>query len=372
MALTETDASSLAPARPVARPGVAAQAEGEQACFLPDFCSARLVFLVVLIAELLALVLALASSAYSRDFWGDLALSSLFIQWAALGTAAVLCTTRRWVNSLSTLRAALSAFALTLLVTAVCSLVTVAAQQSGLLPLPVSMDWRHEFVLRNLAVCAIVAAIAFRYFYVQYQWKQNVEAEARSRIQALQARIRPHFLFNSMNTIANLTRSHPEQAEAAVEDLADLFRATLDQRERIPLGEELDIARRYLSIEALRLGDRLTLDWTIEDSLPMSVEIPALTLQPLIENAVYHGVEPLTEGGRITVRGWCQGRDVLFSVANPLPPSRLGRRRPGNRMAQDNVRQRLQLAYGERASMEIAEYGESYVVTVRIPREEEQ
>lgn len=345
---------------------------GDRACFLPDFCNARLVLLVVLVAELLALVLALASSAYSRDLWGDLALSSLFIQWVALGTAATLCVARRWLNSRSTLTAALSAFGITMAITGLCSMVTVAGVQSGLLPLPVGAGWPYEFLLRNLAVCAIVAAIAFRYFYVQHQWKQNVEAEARSRIQALQARIRPHFLFNSMNTIANLTRSHPEQAEEAVEDLADLFRATLDQRERIPLREELEIAQRYLSIESLRLGSRLTLDWNIADTLPMTVEIPALTLQPLVENAVYHGIEPLTEGGRITVKGWCEGDDVVFRVSNPLPRFAPGRRRPGNRMAQDNVRQRLELAYGERASMRISEDGESYDVTVRIPREERQ
>ena len=151
--------------------------------------------------------------------------------------------------------------------------------------------------LQNLAVCAIATGLALRYFYVTHQWQANVEAEAQSRVRALQARIRPHFLFNSMNTIASLTRSNPKVAEQAIADLSDLFRASLrEHRERIPLAHEIEIARAYERVERLRLGERLQVDWQV-DGLPMDAKVPALILQPLLENAVYHGIEPLDQGG---------------------------------------------------------------------------
>ena len=114
----------------------------------------------------------------------------------------------------------------------------------------------------------VVTALALRYFYVTHEWRHNVELQAKARVHALQARIRPHFLFNSMNTIAALTRSNPARAEEAVQDLADLFRANLNEkRNQIPLAEEIDVARTYQRMEQLRLGDRLRVDWKI-DSLP--------------------------------------------------------------------------------------------------------
>jgi two-component system, LytTR family, sensor histidine kinase AlgZ len=142
-----------------------------------------------------------------------------------------------------------------------------------------------------------------RYFWVAAQWRRNVEAEARSRIRALQARIRPHFLFNSMNTIAALTRSDPARAEEAVEDLADLFRASLsDATSTVTLKEELELSRIYQRIEQHRLGDRLAVEWRIK-ALPLRARIPALSVQPLLENAIYHGIEQLAGGGTVVVEG---------------------------------------------------------------------
>jgi len=338
--------------------------------YLPDFCRAQSVLAVILIAALVALLFALAADGISAGFWTRLARISLFLLWVALGTAAVWCAARGLLSRLDVLSGSALALALTLGVTA---LVTEAAwwfedytrrSLGAGAPLPASVHL--QFMLRNLAVCAIAAGLALRYFYVAHQWQANVEAEAQSRVRALQARIRPHFLFNSMNTIASLTRSDPRLAEQAIADLSDLFRASLrEQRERIPLAHEIEIARAYERVERLRLGHRLAVDWQV-DGLPMDAPVPALILQPLLENAVYHGIEPLEKGGTIRVAGKRDGRHVVLTIDNPVAP-RLVARRAGHRIGLDNVRQRLELMFHGEAEVEVIEAPERFVVTLRFP-----
>jgi two-component system sensor histidine kinase AlgZ len=346
-----------------------AAAPAHEAQFPPDFCTARAVFLVVMAGELLALVLALAGTAQLEQFWTALAFNSLFVQWVALGTAATLCLARPQLRDYAPHVSALICYGASLLITLVCSLVTSAVvEPAGLGWAADNPYWALEFAARNLAIAAIVGSVVFRYLYVQHQWRTQVEAEARSRIQALQARIRPHFLFNSMNTIANLTRTRPDLAETAVEDLADLFRATLAERERISVAQELEVVRRSLSIESLRLGPRLKVCWALADNLPEELAIPALILQPLVENAIYHGIEPRTEGGEVRIAVGIEDGALQFLVGNPLPEGTAASR-PGNRMAQDNVRQRLDLAYGARAEMRVQRDAERYEIVLRIPLE---
>jgi two-component system sensor histidine kinase AlgZ len=221
-------------------------------------------------------------------------------------------------------------------------------------------------MLRSLGVGFIVSALALRYFYVSAEWKRSIEMEALARIRALQARIRPHFLFNSMNTIASLTRSDPRAAEQAIADLSDLFRASLrEHRERIPLAHEIEIARAYERVERLRLGDRLQVDWQV-DGLPMDATVPALILQPLLENAVYHGIEPLDKGGVIRVSGRQDGKSAVLTIDNPVAPRVVGRR-SGHRIGLDNVRQRLELMFHGEAEVEVIEAPERFVVTLRFP-----
>ncbi len=185
-------------------------------------------------------------------------------------------------------------------------------------------------------------------------------------MRALQARIRPHFLFNSMNTIASLTRTDPARAEEAVTDLADLFRVSLREvRDRIPLAEEIEIARTYERIERLRLGDRLRVDWQLE-ALPGDAPIPALVLQPLLENAVYHGIEPLAEGGDIVIRGRLEGRYVALSVENPRAPGG-GRRSGGSGIGLENVRQRLALMFPGEGTLTQSDADGHFVVELRFP-----
>jgi two-component system sensor histidine kinase AlgZ len=171
-----------------------------------------------------------------------------------------------------------------------------------------------------------------------------------------------------MNTIAALTRSDPQRAEEAVEDLADLFRATLrDSHSPLRLKEELELSRIYQRIESLRLGERLQVRWDVGE-LPMRAFVPGLTVQPLLENAIYHGIEPLEHGGTVTVTGRVIGTVIELIVSNPVAPRRAGgEERAGNRLALDNIRQRIELAYGARGSLTIDQQPDRYSVTVRFP-----
>jgi two-component system sensor histidine kinase AlgZ len=335
-----------------------------------------MVLAVVLVAELTAILLVLGRRAAGEMFWLDLGQTSLFLLWVALGSAALLCMIRPHLVRLRAGSAVMLAFLVT---TGVTTLVAESAYwlgrfwllrtgvSSGLFPAT-----HAEFVLRTAGVAAIVSGLLLRYFWVTHQWRRNVEKEAESRVQALQARIRPHFLFNSLNTIASLTRSDPRRAEEAVEDLADLFRATLhDARSRISLKEELELARIYQRIEQLRLGDRLRVRWDIE-ALPLRTKVPSLIVQPLLENAIYHGIEPSPDGGEIRVQGRRDGGTVQIRIINPLTRAGPATRRGGNRIALDNVRERLELAYPGRASVAVEELPEQFRVTLSFPEGESQ
>lgn len=340
--------------------------------YLPDFCSGRMALGIVLLSELVAIVLTIARHHYVQNFWVDLAELSMLLLWIGLGCTFVLCYTRPKLAGLSV---TLSSVACLLIMLAVTALVSEAVFQLGryynartLGGLVDVFPTQHAgFLLRNLAIALIVGALALRYYYVSHQWRRNTQMEARARIQALQARIRPHFLFNSMNTIAELTRSSPEQAEQAVEDLADLFRASLsDSSQRIDLKAELEMARIYQRIEALRLGDRLRVKWNIED-LPLRAQIPALVLQPLLENAIYHGIENLPEGGTITITGEYDADMLHITIDNPVPKQQNSRRRSGNQIALTNIRERFELAYGGRATVAIEQDEQRHRVRLSFP-----
>ena len=340
--------------------------------FLPDFCNVRMVFAVVVISELLAIILALAPLETRRSRWDDLSIISLFIQWVGLSSAGVLCLARPWLARQKEHWGATLSYLLLLLTTLVITALAIGIGNYLYSPewgiaLPHNKEWQQELLLRNLGISAIVNAIVLRYFYIQHQWKQNVRAEAQARLQALQARIRPHFLFNSLNTIASLTQIDPDQAEAAVENLADLFRNNLaDASHRITLAEELDLTRRYLDIEKLRLGDRLKLRWCV-DELPQDAYLPRLILQPLLENAIYHGIEPISSGGTIGIDGHLYDNDIYITISNPLPKTENTAQREGNRIAQDNVRQRLAAIYGDAGRMTVQEGETDYLITLVFP-----
>jgi two-component system sensor histidine kinase AlgZ len=335
--------------------------------FLPSFCEVRMVFAVVVIAELLAFMLTLVSPGVIEDPWGNLGLISLFMQWIALSSAALLCIGRPLLSRLGNAAAAIVSYLLVLLVTALVSELAFWLMQRSML-FPNLSDGDHAiFQLRSLTISTVVAAIVLRYLYVQFQWRQKLKAESMARIQALQARIRPHFLFNSMNTIAALIRSDPAAAESAIEDLSDLFRASLNSPDgQTTLGDELTLARRYLNIESLRLGERLAVNWDM-DNVSLQRRVPPLILQPLLENAIYHGIEPLPAGGHITVSGREDTRGLTITISNPVATGSGASRHEGNRIAQENIRQRLQIAFGARAGLENRQAEGLHTVVLTLP-----
>jgi two-component system sensor histidine kinase AlgZ len=336
--------------------------------FLPDLCGVRPLFAIVIIGQLLVFVLVLARAGIGPVALRELALLSLYVQWIGLAAAAVLCLSRGWLSRLPERLAAGLSYALVMLAAAiVCWLAGLVVYPAGGEAALIALD-ASDFRVRTLVIAAIVAALVLRYFYVNHQWRQRTAAESAARLQALQARIRPHFFFNCMNTIASLTRRDPPAAERAVEDLADLFRASLsDARSLVPLAEELELVRRYLAIEALRLGPRLRVAWDIE-ALPPDALIPQFTLQPLVENAVYHGIERLEEGGEIRIAGRAGRDELVVEIANPVRAA--GPRARGLHLAQENVRLRLAAHFGERGRLETgpaAEDGGRYVARVVVP-----
>ncbi|MEN9726355.1 MAG: hypothetical protein RL434_721, partial [Pseudomonadota bacterium] len=339
---------------------------GDSSAFLPDLCGTRALFVVVMVSELLVFVLVVADIGLTLAALPDLALLSLYVQLLTLSAAAVLCIARPRLSRLSSAQGAAQSYLLVLLV---LGLVCEAAWWA-LSPVPgeVSLiNLSHaQFFGRTLVVGAIVSALILRYFHVQARWERQVAAEARARLGALQARIRPHFFFNCMNTIASLTRSNPRAAERAVEDLADLFRASLKEGPGlVTVADEFELAARYLDIEALRLGDRLRLSWDVA-ALPRASVLPQFTLQPLLENAILHGIEPLPAGGAIAILGRRDRSGCLaIEVHNPRDPAFT--RTEGHQLAQENVRQRLEACFGSRGRLTIQETPTSYRVTVHFP-----
>jgi len=330
-------------------------------CFLPNFCGLRMVFVVVVIAQLFAFVVVLSpSDAPAEGRWQQLGLISLFVQWCTLVSSAVLCLLRRYIAHLPDRIVALVSYASVLAIVWGISEIAFWFVHPG-----VNHMTHWPFVFRNLAISFLITGPILRYFYVTHQWRRNVRAEAEARLQSLQSRIRPHFLFNSMNTIASLTRTDPEQAEAAVEDLADLFRVSLrDARQFHTLAEEFTLCRRYLEIESLRLGQRLQVEWAV-DALPDDALLPPLLIQPLLENAIYHGIEPLVDGGCIQIVGRRDGRQLQLDISNPIGEGK--NLSKGNHIAQENIRDRLTTLYGGRGSLQVEENEQTFRVKLTWP-----
>lgn len=270
-----------------------------------------------------------------------------------LGTLLLLFLASPWLAGLSFRTSALIAVSL-------ATLLSMVLHGAFLLVLPESL--KYSFIHSGVLAAAVTAMICF-YFH----WRQLALSPALSdaRLMALQARIRPHFLYNSLNTVLGLIRQDPKRAESILENLADLFRALMaEARILVPLERELELAKAYVEVESIRLGERLKVIWHC-DGAPLLAEVPQLILQPLIENAVIHGIEPDPEGGEIHINIFVKGGRMLLVVRNPLLPS--SPRRPGNRMALANIRERLDLHFDAEARMTHYTTGGDFVVQIEIP-----
>lgn len=211
---------------------------------------------------------------------------------------------------------------------------------------------------------------AFTLYYFNLRYRAHSPAVTEARLQALQARIRPHFLFNSINAVLSLIRSQPKQAETALEDMADLFRVLMaDNRELVPLAQEIALCRQYLALEKLRLNERLHIQWQI-DNMPPDALIPPLVLQPLVENAVYHGIEPLAEGGTITIQIYTRLNEIHLVLRNPYTMP--NHHQHGNKMALGNIKERLTLHFDLEASLKSKQEKGEYEVHIVLPHQKQK
>lgn len=322
-----------------------------------------------MVSQLFAFILVLLPiEPVSQNIWNNLSLVSLFVQWTGLSSCAIICIMRPKLIRLSHLKASLIVYVLLLIMLAFIS------EGAYWLVYPFTLldfpNWHMTFILRNLTVGAIIFALVLRYFYVQHQWALKIKTESHARLEALQSRIRPHFLFNSLNTIASLTRIDPLRAETATEDLAELFRATLkDAHTRIAISTEFDLCHRYLSIEKLRMDERLEVLWTVDD-IPADALIPPLTIQPIIENAIYHGVENNIERSIIKIFGSIASKKIKITISNPISiKANTKTKHKGNHMAMENIQQRLAVYYGSNQSVTIEEdsNNKQYLVHIQFP-----
>jgi two-component system sensor histidine kinase AlgZ len=339
--------------------------------WVPDFCRLPTLFAVIVGAELVVAVLALAP--LGHEHWRPLEFgtASLFAQWTALFSAMLLCKLRVALSRLRPVTGAMLAWSLPVCVAALgASLLFQVGRGLGVMPGLASVD-PARFVLSCSALTGLIGAVALRYAYVQEQWRQQVSAQAKAEVDALQARIRPHFLFNSMNTIASLVRSDPAKAERAVEDLSDLFRAALGAGEgESTLTEEVELVERFLAIEELRLGNRLQVHWRREEPLPWDLKMPRLVLQPLAENAIIHGIAQLADGGTIDIGLRVEGKTLHVTIGNPCPspdatPSAV--RGNGNGHAQRSIEHRLRYRFGSVASMVTRRDAGYYACELKLP-----
>ena len=226
---------------------------------LPDFCQAATVYLTVIASILLALLLSLVTPEWHTSFWYNLSLHSFFVLWVSLTSLGLLCLLRRYLpvkilSQLSLKRFSGLAITIILFVTLCFSL---------LISFYLSQEPSLWFLLRNLIIAFIVSGVFFRYFYLREDSVRRIQSEAEARVQALQSRIRPHFLFNSLNTLANLTAVDPEKTEQMILDMADIFRASMQRSDvLIPFSDEKQLCQQYLSLESQRLGDRLAVEFS--------------------------------------------------------------------------------------------------------------
>ena len=331
--------------------------------YLPDFCNTDVFLRSLLVIELIAIVFALVSYK-SSSFYVHIALISVFMLWVGLCVSAILC----WINRRGWFKTVVStsviSIGVTLLMTILVTLLGVGLEST--IKISTSSQGLVYLLVRNAAVSVILVGLALRYFYLEYESKLILEVQAQARLQALQARIRPHFLFNSMNTIASLTHDEPDLAEQSIENLSDLFRASLAAESSVSLQQELELTRSYIELETLRLGDRLQVNWSVPSPTP-TITLPALTLQPLVENAIYHGIEPIFEGGAVDIRVVPVSEGIEITIANPVLEDRSLQHREGNQMAVDNIRERLHIAFNGEASMQLSEVDELFTVTLKLP-----
>lgn len=307
---------------------------------LPDFRNLGVMLRILLGVNLMAAAAALTLSLGVADWWPRYVMLAAWVQpvllfdlclLALIGPVLLRCPARLGQGI-------------------VVALASASAVFLGNVWRLIGLDFATPALAFKSAVLAAAAAVAML-TYFDLRARAFSPAIAEARLQALTARIRPHFLFNSLNAVLSLIRVDPRRAETALEELAELFRVLMrDPRDLLPLSEEIALCRQYLDLEKLRLGERLHVEWMLVD-VPQKMRVPPLMLQPLLENAVYHGIEPMDTGGTISLRLARRGNELHIDLSNPCAADPSGKG-GGNQMALANIRERLSLYYDLEARLE--------------------
>ena len=315
---------------------------------LPDFCNLGTWLRILLASNGLVLLGVAAANRQPAALVGELVDAAAVAEPILLASLIVLCLGHRIPLRLPALAGALVA-------TAAVGLVAVAVS--------VAMEPLVGWSWRPTGWSLLTAMLLLGYFDLAARARSPALAEAR--LQALTARIRPHFLFNSLNAVLGVIRADPRRAEAALEELSDLFRALMkDNRDLVPLSDEIALVRQYVGLEKLRLGDRLTVHWDVE-ACPPDALVPPLMLQPLVENAVYHGIEPLDGPGEVRILLAGERDRLHIEIANPVAAD--SQPHPGNQMALANIRERLLLFFDLEAELSSDVRDGVYVVVIDLP-----
>ncbi len=319
---------------------------------LPNFRNLGILLRILIVVNVLAIGAAIARAPTLVGSWRELLEISAIMQPILMSTVLVLAALD---GALRRLPYFMSAGAVIAIAVVVALAVTLMMYENPREAVPA---FERYGVLAALAAIMLLA-------YFDLRGRALSPAVAEARLQALQARIRPHFLFNSLNAVLSLIRQEPRRAEAALEDLAELFRVVMgDNQQLSPIAREVQLCRQYLELEQLRLGDRLKVAWRI-DKMPEDALVPPLVLQPLLENAVYHGIEPRVEPGEISIDIYTSRNELHAVLRNPY--ERQGNHHAGNKMALANIRERLQLHFDAEARLDTRVREDMYQVHIVLP-----
>jgi len=319
---------------------------------LPNFRNLGILLRILLLVNSVCLVAAAIKSASIQQTLQEFTAIAALVEPILILSLLVLMVGSPWLSKLSFIWGAGIVLLLELVLTTLVYRLGGDFFGGGMVPL--ERLWLFSLLMTSALIV-----------YFNMRSRLLSPALAESRLQALQARIRPHFLFNSINAVLSLIRSDTKRAEIALEDLCDLFRVLMaDNRQLSTLQQEVDLSRRYLNLEQLRLGERLQVEWHI-DNMPPDAQIPPLVLQPLLENAVYHGIEPRTEPGVININIFLRNDQVHIVLRNPY--QREGDHHAGNKMAMENIRERLSLHFDVEASLSAVLRGNTYQVQIVMP-----
>jgi two-component system sensor histidine kinase AlgZ len=330
---------------------------------LPAFCTPRVLLITLLLGFGVALLLAIAPGV-AEDRWVRLGTTAWFVAWVALITTGVLCSLQKPLCRLALPWLLLVVMAVLLAATA---LISVLAYQSltrlGWNP----FESQSEFLIHNQAIALVVGSMGIWIFSLNWAKTRRMTAQTKAELDALHARIRPHFLFNSLNTVAALIETDPAAAEAAVLDLASVFRAALHAGDASTLADELDLSQRYLALEHWRLGARLAVVWVMPSAPLPRITVPILTLQPLIENAVRYAVERSATPCTIRIECLVGSQAVSVLIENPLIDEPKAVVPNGNGISLQNIRDRLALMFGDRASLRAGVIEDKFRVKLVLP-----